>query len=200
MRKIILASNNKNKLREFRQLLLPEGFEVISQREAGVELEAEETGATFAENAYIKAKAASDLTGLPAFADDSGLVVDALNGEPGIYSARYGPGHSASDAERYSYLLEKMKDKDNRKARFGCSICCVFPNGDTVRAEETCEGKILYAPRGANGFGYDPVFGPDAVEVGMAELTPEQKNAISHRGKAVRSFISKLVRYMNDNE
>lgn len=200
MKMIILASNNKNKLREFRQLLEPEGYEVISQSEAGMNFEAEETGTTFAENAYIKAKAASDWSGLPAFADDSGLVVDALNGEPGVYSARYGPGHSATDSERYTYLLNNMKDKEDRKARFVCSICCVFPNGDTLRAEETCEGYIMYAPRGTNGFGYDPVFHPDAVDVGMAELTPEQKNSISHRGKAVRSFISKLVRYNNDNK
>ena len=200
MKKIILASNNSNKLREFRQLLEPFGYEVLSQREAGVNIEAEETGSTFAENAYIKAKTAVDLTGLPAIADDSGLQVDALNGEPGIYSARYGPGHSATDAERYTYLLKKLENETQRSARFVCSICCLFPNGDKICSEETCEGDILYSPRGSNGFGYDPVFKPAAVDVGMAELTPEEKNSISHRGKAVRDFITKLTRYTDDNK
>ena len=200
MKQIILASNNKNKLREFKELFAPIGYEVISQREAGVNLEAEETADTFAGNAYIKAKAASDMTGLPAISDDSGLMVDALNGEPGIYSARYGKGHAATDEERYMFLLEKLGNETNRTARFVCSICCVFPDGRIIRAEQNCEGEILYSPRGANGFGYDPVFRPQGLDRSMAELDSNEKNAISHRGKAVRMFISEFMRYTDDNK
>ena len=197
--KLILASNNQNKLREFRQLTAGMDVELFSQREAGCDFEAEENGTTFEENAYIKAKAVTDFTGCVAVADDSGLVVDALNGEPGIYSARFGPGHSATDKERYTYLLQRMGDAADRSARFVCAICCTFPNGDTLYARGECEGDILYVPEGENGFGYDPIFSPDGAEGSMATLTPEQKNKISHRGKALREFIKKLETYLHDN-
>lgn len=200
MKTLVLASNNKNKLREFRELFSGTGIEVISQSEAGCSFEVEETGTTFAENAWLKANAVTAASGLPAVADDSGLIVDALNGEPGIYSARYGPGHSASDSDRYNYLLNKLGDEKDRTARFVCSICCTFPNGDTIRTEETLEGSILYKPSGSNGFGYDPIFSPDGYDCSNADLSKEEKNAISHRGKAVRKFLTEYLRYCNDNK
>lgn len=198
--KLILASNNKNKLREFRQLIAGMDIELIGQRDAGCDFEVEETGATFEENAYLKCSAVTEATGIAAFADDSGLEVDALNGEPGVYSARYGPGHDASDAARYNYLLEKMENIEDRSARFVCCICCTMPNGDIIRARGECEGYIMRTPHGEGGFGYDPVFHPLCTDKGMAELTPEEKNEISHRGKALREFIKKLDEYMKAAE
>lgn len=197
--KLILASNNKNKLREFGQLVSNMDIELIGQRDAGCDFEVEETGTTFEENAYLKCSAVTNATGIAAFADDSGLVVDALNGEPGVYSARYGLGHDASDADRYNYLLKKMEGIENRSARFVCSICCTMPNGDIIRARGECEGYIMHEAHGNGGFGYDPVFHPLCTDKGMAELTPEEKNAISHRGKALREFIKKLDEYLKNN-
>ena len=199
--KLILASNNTNKLREFRRLVEGLDIELISQKEAGCDFEVDENGSTFEENAFLKASAVTRATGLAAVADDSGLCVDALNGEPGIYSARYGAGHASSDSERYRYLLEKMENVKDRSARFVCCICCTFPDGRIIRARGECEGEILSAPRGSNGFGYDPVFHPLCSEKGMAELTPEEKNAISHRGNALRAFIPLLREAVNgDNK
>lgn len=199
MKKIILASNNKNKLREFKSLMEPFGIEVISQKEAGCDFEVEETGATFEENACLKAAAVTEATGLPAIADDSGLAVDALNGEPGIYSARYGPGHDATDADRYNYLLDKLRDVKERSARFVCCICCTFPDGGKLCTRGECEGEIMQGPVGENGFGYDPVFKPLCTERGMAELSPAEKNAISHRGKALREFMKIFEEKFNGN-
>lgn len=198
--KLILASNNKNKLREFSWLVKDMDIELIGQRDAGCDFEVEETGTTFEENSYLKASAVTKATGLAAFADDSGLVVDALNGEPGVYSARYCPKADATDEDRYNYLLSKLENVENRSARFVCTICCTMPNGDILRTRGECEGYIMREPHGNGGFGYDPVFHPDCVDRGMAELTPEEKNAISHRGKALREFIRKLDEYMNNME
>lgn len=193
--KLILASNNENKLREFQRLTAGMDIELLSQREAGFDIDVEETGSTFEENAMLKAAAVTRLSGCAAVADDSGLEVDALGGEPGIYSARYGPGHSASDRERYEYLLKKMDGVTERGARFVCCICCTMPDGGVIRARGVCEGEILPAPAGENGFGYDPVFRPLHSDRGMAELTPDEKNAISHRGKALRAFAAELKDY-----
>ena len=190
--KLILASNNANKLKEFRSLVADLDIELLSQKEAGCDFEVEETGTTFEENAYLKASAVTEATGIAAVADDSGLCVDALGGEPGIYSARYGLGHAASDEERYRYLLQKMEGVEDRSARFVCCICCTFPDGSVIRSRGECEGEILLAPKGQNGFGYDPVFHPLCLDKSMAELNPEEKNAISHRGKALRTFIEEL--------
>lgn len=190
--KLILASNNANKLKEFRSLVADLDIELLSQREAGCDFEVEETGTTFEENAWLKASAVTAATGIAAVADDSGLCVDALGGEPGIYSARYGLGHAASDQERYRYLLQKMEGVEDRSARFVCCICCTFPDGSVIRSRGECEGEILFAPKGQNGFGYDPVFHPLCLDKSMAELTPEEKNAISHRGKALRAFLEEL--------
>ena len=190
--KLILASNNANKLREFRELVKGLDIEILSQREAGCDFEVEETGTTFEENAYLKAYAVTEATHCAAVADDSGLCVDALNGEPGVYSARYGLGHAASDRERYEYLLKKLEGVENRTARFVCCICCTLPDGHVIRSRGECEGEIMQDAKGSNGFGYDPVFHPLCTEKRMAELTPEEKNAISHRGKALRAFIEQL--------
>ena len=195
--KIILASNNKSKMREFRELLAGTDAETVSQRDAGCDFEVEETGTTFEENAFLKANAVMQATGCIAVADDSGLVVDALNGEPGIYSARYGYGHEASDEARNEYLLERLGDEQQRSARFVCCICCCLPNGDVISTRGECEGEILFAPQGENGFGYDPLFRPLGYDVSMAELSADEKNAISHRGKAMREFIEKFKRYYN---
>lgn len=198
MMKLILASNNKNKLKEFHRLVEGMDIELLSQREAGLDLDVDETGTTFEENAYLKAIAVTEATGCAAVADDSGLVVDALNGEPGIYSARYGLGHDASDEDRYNYLLGKLGDEKNRSARFVCCICCTMPNGDVLRTRGEMEGEILFAPRGENGFGYDPIFRPLEKDCSSAELTSEEKNAISHRGKATREFIEILRKYQGE--
>ena len=196
--KIILASNNKGKLREMRELLADLGIDVLSQREAGFDIEVEETGTTFEENSYLKASAITALSGLPAVADDSGLMVDALGGEPGVYSARYTGNHEDSDVDRYMYLLKKLEGVSDRRAKFVSAVCCTFPNGDVIRTRGECHGNILFAPVGEHGFGYDPIFGPECSEGSMAQLTDEEKNAISHRGKAVREFIEKLREYYAD--
>ncbi len=188
--KIILASNNKSKLREFKELVAGMDIELISQREAGCDFEVDETGETFEENAFLKADAVTKATGCIAIADDSGLVVDALGGEPGVYSARYGLGHEASDEDRNRYLLNKLgDDTTERSARFVCCICCTMPDGTVLQTRGECEGEILHAPRGENGFGYDPLFLPLGYDKSTAEMSPDEKNAISHRGRALREFM-----------
>lgn len=188
--KIILASNNASKLREFKELVAGMDIELISQREAGCDFEVEETGTTFEENAFLKADAVTKATGCTAIADDSGLVVDALGGEPGVYSARYGLGHEASDEDRNRYLLNKLgDDTKERSARFVCCICCTMPDGTVLQTRGECEGEILHAPRGENGFGYDPLFLPVGYDKTTAEMSPDEKNAISHRGRALREFM-----------
>ena len=193
--KLILASNNAKKLRELRELFADTGIEVVSQREAGCDFEVEETGTTFEENAYLKASAVTERTGEAAIADDSGLCVDALGGAPGIYSARFTGNHEDSDEDRNRFLLEKMKDAEQRSARFVSCICCTLPNGDVIRSRGECEGSILYGPRGENGFGYDPVFLVRETGCSMAELTAQEKNRISHRAAALRGFKEELREY-----
>ena len=192
--KLVLASNNKKKLTELREILSSAGFEVISQAEAGCDFEAEENGTTFAENAYIKAKAAMDACGLPAIADDSGLCVEALGGEPGVYSARYSGSHEHTDEQRNDYLLAKLGTQKDRRAKFVSSIACCFPDGRVIRAEGECTGTIGFEPKGENGFGYDPLFITDDYPGRtMAELTPEEKNAVSHRGRALKLFKKEIM-------
>lgn len=193
--KIVLASDNAHKLREFRQILNDWNIELLSKKEADCMEEVEETGTTFAENARIKAEAVMRATGLPAIADDSGLCVDALGGEPGVYSARYTGRTEDNDVDRYRYLLQKLGDNPDRRARFVCALSCVFPNGDVLACEGTCEGEILSGPEGENGFGYDPIFRPLGFERGMGLLTAEEKNAISHRGKALELFKTEWEKY-----
>ncbi|NCB51851.1 MAG: RdgB/HAM1 family non-canonical purine NTP pyrophosphatase [Clostridia bacterium] len=193
--KLILASNNANKLREFGEILEGAGIEIISQREAGCDFEVDETGATFEENAFLKAEAVMKATGEPAVADDSGLEVDALGGEPGVHSARYTGSHDDTDENRRLFLLSKLESEEHREARFVSSICCVFPNGDVLRARGTCEGVIARDMRGENGFGYDALFIPEGYDKTMAELSADEKNAISHRGRALRKFADELRKY-----
>lgn len=199
MIKLILASNNAHKIREFRELVEGMDVELLSQREAGLELDVEETGTTFEANAYIKAKAVTDALGCAAVSDDSGLEVDCLDGRPGVYSARYGGGHDVSDEDKNAFLLKEMGDTDNRTARYVCAICCTMPDGHVIECRGECEGEMLKAPRGNGGFGYDPIFKPEGHDRAMAELTPDEKNAISHRGKAMREFLKKFEEYLNGN-
>lgn len=194
--KLILASNNAKKLRELKAILSDMDVELLSQREAGCDFEVDETGTTFAENAYLKAIAVYEATGEATIADDSGLMVEALNGEPGVYSARYAPGgHDATDKEKYMYLLSKMEGVEHRAAKFVTNICCILPGGEIIRTEGECRGEILPYPHGEGGFGYDPVFMPDGFETSMAVLGPEVKNRISHRANALREFKKELRKY-----
>lgn len=194
--KLILASNNTKKLRELKEILSDMDIELLSQREAGCDFEVDETGTTFAENAWLKASAVAEATGEITVADDSGLMVEALGGEPGVYSARYAPGgHEASDREKYEYLLLKLDGESNRRAKFVTNICCIFPNGDIIRTVGECHGEILCAPKGEGGFGYDPVFCPDGYDKSMAELGTAVKNEISHRANALREFKKELRKY-----
>ena len=191
----VLASNNAGKLKEMKALLSELGVDLISQREAGLELDVDENGATFAENAVIKAKAACEASGFPAISDDSGLCVEALGGAPGVYTARYG-GSGLSDEARYRLLLKNMERVEDRRAKFVSAIACVMPNGDVIHAYGECNGEILYAPKGDGGFGYDPFFGlPEMGGKSMSEISDEEKNAISHRGKAMREFRKELIEY-----
>lgn len=193
--KLVLASNNPNKLREFREILEPAGIVLLSQREAGCALDPEETGETFEENAFIKAAAVCRATGLPAVADDSGLEVDALDGAPGVRSARYTGRHDDTDEARRRLLLRNLGGNPHRGARFVCAVCCVFPNGDTLRARGVCDGGIAGEERGGGGFGYDALFIPEGETRTMAELSADEKNAVSHRGRALRGFAEKMREY-----
>lgn len=192
--KFLIATNNKKKLREIGAILEKLGVSAVSLSEAGVESDAEETGTTFEENSFIKAEAAMKISGLPTIADDSGLEVDALGGEPGVYSARYGGDKCKDDIERYEYLLENMRDvpKGKRSARFVSVITCVFPDGKTISARGEIEGEILFAPAGEGGFGYDPVFYVESEGMTTAEMSQERKNQISHRAKSLEILANKL--------
>ena len=192
--KFVLASHNRKKLAEMQEILGELGVEVVLQSDVGLDLEPEENGTTFAENAAIKAMAVMQASGLPAIADDSGLCVDALNGAPGIYSARY--GGVDSDQARYRLLLENLRGAGTRAAHFHTSVVCCFPNGDVLTARGECPGTIAFAPMGEGGFGYDPVFFIPGLKKTFAQLTAEEKNAISHRGKALEAFQVKLREYL----
>ena len=189
--KFALATANPGKIREIREILSGFDIELVSREDLGLCFDVEETGSTFYENALIKAKAISEATGLPAIADDSGIVVDALGGEPGLYSSTYG-GEGLEGSERYLYLLEKMKNKRQRSAKYVCTIVCAYPDGSIISAEGECHGHIAEAPRGSGGFGYDPVFLVGDTDATMAELSQEEKNKISHRGAALRNFAKRL--------
>ena len=195
--RFVLASHNKGKLSEMQEILGELGVEVVLQSDVGLDLEPEETGATFLENAAIKARAVMEASGLPAIADDSGLCVDFLQGAPGIYSARY--GGLEDDKARNALLLSNLRGSTNRAAHFHSAIVCVFPNGDQVAAQGDCHGTIAFVPMGENGFGYDPVFFVPQLRKTFAQLTAEEKNAISHRGNALRAFAGELKKYLEQN-
>ena len=205
MSRIIFATGNQNKMREIREIMQGfqmdgENVEILSMKEAGVYAEIVEDGKTFAENATIKAKAIAALTpGDFVMADDSGLEIDALNKEPGIYSARY-LGEDTSYRIKNAKLIERLNGvpDEKRMARFVCAIVTVLPDGTLLTTEGTIEGRIGYEEKGNNGFGYDPIFLVPPYIQTSAELTEEEKNAISHRGKALRSMREMIERYMNE--
>ena len=193
--RFVLATHNPGKLREMGEILKDFGIEVVSPKDLGITVDVEETGSTFAENAMLKAKAICKAADLPAIADDSGLCVDALNGAPGVYPARYG-GEGLDDRGRYMLLLSSLRGAPTRAAHFACAVACAFPNGDTLTAEGRCDGSIAYAPLGEGGFGYDPVFLLPGTGKTFGQLTQEEKSAVSHRGRALREFSEKLETYL----
>ena len=196
--RFVLASHNKGKLAEMQAILGELGVEVVMPSDVGVDVDVEETGTTFEENAALKANAVMAASGLPAIADDSGLCVDWLQGAPGVYSARY--GGLDDDAARYRLLLQNLRGATDRSAYFHTSIVCAFPNGDELTADGDCQGTIAFAPMGEGGFGYDPVFFVPSLRKTFAHLTAEEKNAVSHRGNALRAFASNLKEYLEKNE
>lgn len=189
--KIIVASNNKNKIREIKSKLAGMNIEVLSQREAGFDIEVDETGTTFEENSMLKARAIYELAKAPVIADDGGLEVDFLNGEPGVYSARF-CGPEATDKDKYLKILELMKDApdDKRTARFRCVISYIDENGKEHAFEGRCDGKIAYEPMGENDFGYDPIF--MFGDKSFAQISEEEKNKVSHRGRAIDKWVEYL--------
>lgn len=191
MKKLIFATGNANKMKEIRMIL--EDVEVVSMKEEGISLDIVENGTTFEENAIIKAKALADACGILALADDSGLEVDALNKEPGVYSARY-LGEETSYAVKNKAIIDRLKGKTGaeRSARFVCVIAAALPDGTVFTTRGTIEGRIGYEEKGSNGFGYDPIVYVPEYDATTAELQPEVKNEISHRGKALREMKKEL--------
>ena len=192
--KVVLASKNKHKLEEISKITEKFGFDLILQSELGVDIDVEENGTTFEENSFIKAEAVMKATGLPALADDSGIAVDALNGEPGIYSARYGFDESLDDRGRLQLLLKNTEHVPDgqRQAQFVCVITMVTPEGQTIQARGEIHGELLRAPVGENGFGYDPIFYYPPAGMSAAEMPSEEKNKVSHRANALNVFYRKL--------
>ena len=186
--KIIIATHNKHKLTEMSRILAPMGYEVVTDRDLGIELtDAEENGETFLDNARIKAESGCKESGLPCIADDSGLCVDFLGGAPGVFSARYSGVHGDDDGNNRKLLAElEGVPTEKRTAHFACAICVSFPDGSEITATGKCEGYIGYEKKGSNGFGYDPLF--MVGERSLAEMTAEEKDAISHRGNALKEL------------
>ena len=189
--KLIIASNNAHKLTEMKAILAPFFDDVQSMREAGIEHETVEDGQTFMENALKKARELAEISGCCAIADDSGLCVDALGGAPGIYSARFSGVHG-DDKANNRLLLQKLEGVQDRAAHYTCAIALVWPDGKTVTAEDYLYGEIAHDERGSNGFGYDPLFLLPELGLRTAEISAEEKNRISHRGKALRQLVEKL--------
>ena len=194
--KIIFATGNKDKVKEIQMILADLGAEVITMKEAGIFVDVEENGATYEENAMIKAKAVAAYTDAIVMADDSGLEIDYLNKEPGVYSARY-MGEDTSYRIKNANLIERLNGvpDEKRTARFVCAIAAVLPDGTELTTRGVIEGRIGYEEKGANGFGYDPIFYVPEFGCTTAELTPEQKNVVSHRGKALKEMKEKLREY-----
>ena len=192
--KVVLASKNRHKLEEISKITEKFDIQLVLQSECGVDIDVEENGTTFEENSYIKAKAVMEATGLPALADDSGIAVDALNGEPGIYSARYGFDDTLDDWGRMMLLLKNTEHVPDgqRQAKFVCVITLVTPEGKTSQARGEVHGELTRAPKGENGFGYDPIFFYPPAGCTTAELPSEEKNRVSHRGNALKLFYEKM--------
>lgn len=194
--KLLVATNNPGKLKEFQQILREIGVECVSMRELGITADVAETGTTFLENARLKATELYQIAKIPTIADDSGLMVDALHGEPGVYSARYA-GEPSSDEKNIAKLLANLQGVSNRAARFKSVIAAVFSEDDIVVSEGVCEGTILTECRGQNGFGYDPVFYVDAAGKTFAQMSDAEKNRLSHRGNAIRALKEQLQNKWN---
>lgn len=194
MMKVVLASKNAHKLQEISKITEKFDMELVLESQVGVDIDVEETGSTFEENSFIKAEAVMKATGLPALADDSGIAVDALNGEPGIYSARYGFDPSLDDWGRLELLLKNTEQVPNgsRQAQFVCVITLVTPEGQVIQARGEAHGELLRQPAGEGGFGYDPIFYYPPLGKSFAELSPEEKNQVSHRAQALKLFYEKL--------
>lgn len=192
--KVVLASKNKHKLEEISQITEKFGMELVLESDLGVDIDVEETGSTFEENSFLKAEAVMKATGLPALADDSGIAVDALNGEPGIYSARYGFDEGLDDWGRLQLLLKNTEQvpDERRQAKFVCVITLVTPQQEIIQARGEVHGMLLRTPAGQGGFGYDPIFYYPPLGKSLAELTPEEKNQVSHRANALQVFYQKL--------
>ena len=192
--RVILASNNENKLREMQAILSPLGWEILRQKDVGLRLDPDENGLTFEENSRIKAVAVMEASGLPAIADDSGVAVDALGGDPGVHSARYGGEQCKTDKDRNRFLLQNMENVPDGKrgAQFVSVITMAYPDGKIVSARGELSGEILRQAQGDGGFGYDPLFYIPAEGCTMAELSPQRKNEISHRAVALRNFVNQL--------
>ena len=192
--KVVLASKNPHKLVEISKITRQFDMELVLQSELGVDIDVEETGSTLEENSFIKAEAVMKATGLPALADDSGIAVDALNGEPGIYSARYGFDESLDDWGRLQLLLKNTEHVPDgqRQAQFVCVITMVTPEGTVIQARGEVHGELLRAPAGEGGFGYDPIFYYPPFGKSLAEVSSEEKNQVSHRANALRVFYEKL--------
>ena len=192
--KIVLASKNQHKLVEISKITEKFGMELVLQSQLGVDLDVEENGTTFEENSFIKAEAVMKATGLPALADDSGIAVDALNGAPGIYSARYGFDDTLDDWGRLELLLKNTENVPDgqRQAQFVCVITMVTPEGQVIQARGEIHGELTRQPRGENGFGYDPIFYYPPLGKTTAELSSEEKNQVSHRANALKVFYEKL--------
>ena len=193
MKKFVVATKNQGKLKEIQEILAKLPFRVVSMVDEGITEDIEENGTTFEENALIKAREVHKMTGEIVMADDSGLEVDYLDGAPGVYSSRFA-GENASDEDRNNKLLELLKDVayEDREARFVCVIAVVLPDGDEFTVRGTCEGYIGFKPEGKNGFGYDPLFYVPEFNITTAQMEPEQKHKISHRGKALRLMAEEL--------
>lgn len=189
--KVIAATKNKSKIREIQEILSPLDIEIVSQEEIGINLDAEESGDTFERNALIKARAVAMVCDYPVLADDSGLCVDALDGAPGVRSARYA-GEGATDADRIEKLLRELGDTEERDAKFVTSVAFIMPDGREITAHGEVKGHIIRTPKGSNGFGYDPVFFSEELGKTFAESTDEEKNSVSHRGRALRNLYDKL--------
>lgn len=196
--KLAVATNNKNKLKEIRAILSESFDELLSLDELKIDVEIEETGATLEENALIKARTIAVLSGLPAIADDSGLMVDALDGAPGVYSARYA-GEEHDDKKNNELLLKNLMGKP-RTAHFCSVIAICYPDGTFLTADGTAEGEILFEECGCNGFGYDPLFYSYELKKSFAEASAEEKNSVSHRGRALRNMLEKLRSTTTESE
>lgn len=190
---IILATKNEGKVREMAEILAPYNISVISQKDAEIDVDVEETGSTFEENAEIKARAVSMLCDSPVLADDSGLCIDYLGGKPGIYSARYG-GEKLPYPEKIRGILKEMENADDRSARFECAMVLIMPDGRKIAATGAVMGNILHKPEGTGGFGYDSIFYCNEIGKSFGEASDEEKNQVSHRGRALEELCHELIR------